>query len=611
MLGDSDDLFSVTPENCVHIQNNGLEGYYNYYDDLSVDCGGREFYRICYNSRHDEPYYSDSYNYYCDEYHKTPQREWRLDTVYPFEKFDTKYGIGGWNGTKLGMQFAVRADYYGSDRTIEAWVDDIIVSEIDEVGGCDQITVEANKTTAVISIGADRYSSQSNGWFVAVLNASTHALVASPETLGSRGLIRMVKDELKWGQLLAVATVGNVECDSNCSEALVSLGSGYYPFTASAAGAFALIGRAGALDAHTMPSAAADFSDGDAIVRSRSSSCYAAEESIAENIYFDSVILDAEEEATTSLNDVTTFQLSNYSHGFLGCYRWDEPSYWNSNSRKCADYNHLSAGTCSQCCAESGFGFAMIFGRYYCYCGSDLSEYGACDYYEDCGSPKIDDSYCRYTEASNTYGTWGDIRQQAGYYYRTVSVYSTLGSTEMLPGDMDFSCNNALNNARCGYAFDGDYGTYYASNNLCTSRASCTVEPTASIDLTFKGGKQYHVAKFRVVWYDDNTYHPQNWNVSYRVDSSSEWVTYFETTTGQDNPTNAYTNYRDGVDGPGMKVNGIRISFDAFDQSQTRILIREVGLSVYESEAVRGRSSVLRANGVPLDVLLANPTSAR
>ena len=239
---------------------------------------------------------TDSYNYYCDEYHKTPQREWRLDTVYPFEKFDTKYGIGGWNGTKLGMQFAVRADYYGSDRTIEAWVDDIIVSEIDEAGGCDQITVEANKTTAVISQSADRYSSQSNGWFVAVLNASTHALVASPETLGSRGLIRMVKDELKWGQLLAVATVGNVECDSNCSEALVSLGSGYYPFTASAAGAFALIGRAGALMRMSRRQQLR-ISD-DAIVWSQFA-CATLRKVHRREPYFDSVILDAEEEATT------------------------------------------------------------------------------------------------------------------------------------------------------------------------------------------------------------------------------------------------------------------------------------------------------------------------
>jgi hypothetical protein len=119
-----------------------------------------------------------------------------------------------------------------------------------------------------------------------------------------------------------------------------------------------------------------------------------------------------------------------------------------------------------------------------------------------------------------------------GRYYRTVSVFNTLGATEMLPGSMEYSCTNAKSSTYCGYVFDGNYGTNYYSSTLCTSRGSCSDEKDASIELTFKEGKQFYVAKFRIVWYDDNSYHPANWHVSYRIDPSSDWVPYFNTTDG-------------------------------------------------------------------------------
>ena len=119
------------------------------------------------------------------------------------------------------------------------------------------------------------------------------------------------------------------------------------------------------------------------------------------------------------------------------------------------------------------------------------------------------------------------------------------------------------------------------------------------------------MAKFRIVWYDDNSYHPANWHVSYRIDPSSDWVPYFNTTDGLNYATNAYSNYRDGVDGPKFRVNGIRLMFDAYDQSQTQIRIREIGLSIYESEADYGRNAVLRANKYSLSTQIDEPQAYR
>ena len=614
ILGGPNDLASVTPESCRYIQNHGLKGASTSttYDGLSIDCSERQFYRICYNSLHDEPYYSNTYNYYCDEYHKTPQREWRLDTLYPYEKFDAKYGIGRWNGTQLGMQFAVRADYYASDRTIEAWVDDIIVSELAEAE-CDNIVLEANATHASLTVGnvVHKSSDGESGWFIAILNASTHEITYEPRVVDTPELKKLVYDTIKWGQLLTVATVGSITCDVNCSSALVALGGGYYPFDSSDVGSYVLIGRGSAIQAFTMPSAAVDHQDGRALVTSKPGACFSGEESLTENTYMDSVVLDADKDATLSLSDVTTYQFSNYSHGYVGCYRWNNPSYWNNNIRRCVNGYRTSPSTCSQCCAEGGFGFAMVAQRSTCYCGSDLSEYSACDYYDDCGSAKIDDAYCRYSDGNRWNNLYGDNRQQGGRYYRTVSVFNTLGATEMLPGSMEYSCTNAKSSTYCGYVFDGNYGTNYYSSTLCTSRGSCSDEKDASIELTFKGGKQFYVAKFRIVWYDDNSYHPANWHVSYRIDPSSDWVPYFNTTDGLNYATNAYSNYRDGVDGPKFRVNGIRLMFDAYDQSQTQIRIREIGLSIYESEADYGRNAVLRANKYSLSTQIDEPQAYR
>ena len=273
--------------------------------------------RICYDSDFEPPSYWAESRSFCDERRFAGYGSWLPENVEIFSKLSEKYGTTrGMQSGPVFLQFGVYGDYYGEERNIEVYLDDIRVGQraVTGINSCPSLQVSASSTAVSYTIGSSPAVNMGTGnWKVQLLNSSTHATIGSLVTYTTSNLVSYVKT-LPYGTMLLLAHSGPITCDSSCSAMLESLGGTSFPLSAFGSSySLAAIGIAG-IGTNSMPFSITPYQDGNSLVTS-TIGCHEQVVRVGENYH-------AHGAMGKPMNVISggDYVVDESSMGYLGCY---------------------------------------------------------------------------------------------------------------------------------------------------------------------------------------------------------------------------------------------------------------------------------------------------
>lgn len=458
------DVFGNTPYKCADASLN------------SQDCPDLTFYRICYSSNYEHnnqnSYWKESKTF-CNERQDIAPGGWYLENVEIFSKFMQKYGDSfGILPGPVYLQFGVYGDYYGSERNIEVFLDDIKVGQRDAsaVNTCPDLAVTASDTGASFSISGHPTINLSpgNDWNVLLLNSTTHLPIGSATTYTTNDIVNYVKF-LPYGTMMMMAHTGPITCDTECSAMLEALGGTVFPVSAfGPAYSLAAIGIAG-IGTNSMPFSITPYQDGSSSVKS-TIGCHEQIIDIGENTHTHTALGLA-----MKPDNGTSYKVDETAMGYIGCYQFggSEKSWIRVQS-----HHQVTPGLCSQACHDNGFAYAMLWYYYYCYCGdyygTATSSYTS-SHDPRSGTGEVASYYC------DTYYCRGDYNQRCASY----SYYSVYQARSGIPYDMSqgpYTCDRAQSTGYCNNLFDNNFGSYYRSIDTQPSNVTMDLEEERYVD---------------------------------------------------------------------------------------------------------------------------------
>lgn len=388
------------------------------------------------------------------------------------DKFALKYGhVEGQKPGKFALQFGVYGDYYGSEREVVVYLDDIRVGEPSS-GSSTCPALKAYASSTAVDFQVDGSSSAVAGtrtlgqWNIVLIDAATHAVQSTVMYYSDDGFGSFV-ESLQYGQMLLVAHSGPQPCgsDTSCKQALQSIGgttlitfwNGMEGQTLAGVGMMgAGIGR--------MPLVVTALSDGGVSV-ANSESCHAFTVDLGENFHPLAPIHSGH-----SWNNFSTYYSDETSLGFVGCYTYGSESnlfsYGYDNGRT------ITPGACSLVCHDSGF----VFGRVYytqCYCGDSYGNAYTISNraYPVSSTGEVSNEYCSKIQTlSNPWNVAcrGDFNQDCRY--GTYNAWYRARSSESFDiTAATVTCVNAVSTSSCLKAADNNYGSYHQSTNIATN----------------------------------------------------------------------------------------------------------------------------------------------